>query len=316
MNNFKSFAIIGSGGWGTAIAAHIARIYDSVKLYSRSTNTVDEINNYHTNSQYLGATKLPVNIVATNDIQEVAGQEAIFIVVPSTGFDNILNQLKKYNISPNTVFVIATKGISSNPVQLFSEKFKAEFKNDFAFFSGPNFAKEVASQKFAAATISSTNIDLANRLANSLATPNFEMNITDDIITIQIAAIVKNIVAIKSGILEASEAGENARAWLVTKGLKEISQISQAMGGKVETLMQPAVIGDLILTCYSKTSRNTNFGYQLHQNNYSKEFISSYNELIEGVEATKLIKSLISGYDISLEELPIITSVIKAINGL
>lgn len=314
MNNFRKFAIIGGGSWGTAIACHIARIYDSVTIYSRSKKTIDEINAQRTNFQYLGSISLPNNIIATDDIWQVINQDVIFIVVPSIAFTSILEQLKTYNISDDTVFVIATKGISSNPVELFSERFKAQFKNPFAFFSGPNLAKEIACKKFATATISSNDINLANKLANNLSTPSFEITTTDDIITIQIAAIVKNIVAIKSGILEASAAGENAKAWLITKGLKEIAQISKAIGGKQETLLEPAVVGDLILTSYSMGSRNTKFGFELHQNNYSQEFINNYPTLVEGIEATKLIKALILKYNINLSDLPIISSVIDAIH--
>lgn len=315
MNDLKNFAIIGSGSWGTAIAGHIAKVTNSVMLYSRSKEIMAEINNHQTNTRFFGNIILPKNIVATDDMGQIAYQDVIFIVVPSTGFSEILDELAAHNLSPDKVIVIATKGIASDPVQLFSEEFQTKFKNPFAFFSGPNLAKEIAEGKFASATISSNDINLANSLAKKLSTANFEITTTDDIITIQIAAIVKNIIAIKSGILQASDAGENARAWLITKGLQEILQISKAMGGKLETLLEPAVVGDLILTCYSMESRNTKFGFQFHQNNYSKGFVENYPILVEGVEATKLIKALISKYKVNLKDLPIINSVVELLHG-
>jgi len=312
-NPLKKFAIIGSGSWGTAIACHVARIHESVKIYSRSKQTIDEINNNKTNSEYLGAIPLPDNIIATCDMNQLTEAEVIFIVVPSTGFEEILSLLKTLDISKSTVFAIASKGIVSNPVRLFSEFFESTLPNPFAFFSGPTFAAEVAAGKFATATISSCDLNLANKLAKNLSTSNFEITTSEDIITIQIASLVKNIVAIKSGILEATNAGENARAWLITKGLQEIAIISKTLGGKSGTLIDAAVVGDLILTSYSKTSRNTKFGFELHQNNYSKDFILGYPKLVEGMEAAKLIKALVIKQHLNLADLPIINEIINII---
>ncbi len=316
MSKFSSFSVIGSGSWGTAIACHLARICKSVMIYSDSKEVAGEINSNNTNVKYLGSINLPDNLVATDQITDILRSEIIFIVVPSSGFANLLNQLKEYDIPSTTIFVIATKGISSNPVELLSERFKKEFSNPFAFFSGPNFAKEVALGKFTSATISSENLTLANNLAKDLSNSCFEISTTDDIITIQVASIIKNIVAIKSGILEASNAGENAKAWLITKALQEILQISKAIGGRQETILEPAVVGDLILTSYSQTSRNAKFGFELHRNNYSKDFISSYPILVEGVEAARLIGFLAASYNIKLSNLPIINSVAKILHKL
>lgn len=315
MSPFKKFAVIGAGSWGTAIASHVAKLHKSVTLYSRSNETIAEINNAQTNAKYFGDIKLPGNIIASNNMEEVSRAEVIFIVVPSNGFNEILEQLKTYNIDKNTIFIIATKGISTNPVELFSERFARSFDNAFAFFLGPNLAKEIAAGKFASATIASNDLVLANKLAQVLSNEDFEITTTTDLITIQIAAIIKNIVAIKSGILEATNAGQNAKAWLITKGLQEISQISIAMGGRLETILEPAVIGDLILTSYSMESRNTRFGYELHKNNYSNEFINAYPFLVEGLEAAKLIKPLLSKYNINFDYLPIISSVIELANN-
>lgn len=313
MNNFKKFAVVGSGSWGSTIAAHLARIHESVVIYSNSKEVADEINNKKTNSRYLESVILPANLVATDNIAEVANSEVIFIVVPSNVFGNVLEEMKKHYVPLTTVFVIGTKGLCSNPVELLSERFKRHFSNPFAFFSGPNFAKEVALGKFSSATVSSPDLALANNLAQKLSTPSFEISITQDIITVQISSLVKNMVAIKSGILEASGAGENARAWLITKALQEIFHISSIIGGKLETFLEPAVIGDLILTSYSKTSRNTKFGFDLHQNNYSKDFIFSYSTLVEGLEAAKLVKPFLLKYNIKLSDLPIINSVLEAV---
>jgi glycerol-3-phosphate dehydrogenase (NAD(P)+) len=193
---------------------------------------------------------------------------------------------------------------------LFSTKMEQEFDNPYAFISGPNFAKEVAVGNFASITITSKDKSLAQQVADELSSEQLDVSVSTDIITVQIAGIVKNIIAIKSGILMAQGYGENARAWLVSKGLEEIAIISKALGGNQESLTLPAVIGDLVLTSYSTTSRNTKFGYEFHQNNYSKEFLANYPVLVEGASAAKLLHSFVSNYNL---DLPMTSSVAKLV---
>lgn len=310
MSDLKNFGIIGSGGWGTALACHIANVQGSCLIYSRDSAIASEINSHHTNSKYLGDIKLPKFMRATANIADLIPVDYIVIATPSSAFVSIIGALAKFNLNPKTPLLIATKGLASDPVQLFSNRITATLKNPFAFISGPNFAKEVAKYQFSAATISSTNLHLANQLKLALESNYFEVSICQDIITIQVAGIVKNIIAVKNGMLQASGGGENASAWLITKGLQEIALIAKELGGQPETLLEPGVIGDLILTAHSKTSRNTRFGYEFYQNNFSKEFLSNYPILVEGVEAAKLIHKLV---DVSKLNLPIISSVVEKV---
>ena len=149
---------------------------------------------------------------------------------------------------------------------------------------------------------------MAEQIALILSTDNLDVTVSDDIITVQIAGIVKNIAAIRSGIIQSYGAGENAKASLVSCPLQEIAMITKLLGGKAETLNLPAVIGDLVLTCYSTTSRNTTFGYEFHKNNYSKEFSQNYPILVEGVSSARLLKNFLQAKKINLN-LPIISSV-------
>lgn len=304
----KSFTVIGGGSWGTALACLVARATGKSGLYVIENNTVDEINNTHQNKKYLGDIVLPTGIKATSDITNAISSDVIIIAVPSYAFESTLLQLKDSGLRKDTTLLIATKGLCENPSQLFSDKVEQKLDNVYAFISGPNFAKEVAEDKFTSITISSKNIEIAKEIADILKTPNLDVTTSDDIITVQIASIVKNIVAIKSGILQASGFGENAKAWLISKGLQEISLISKQLGGKAETLCLPAVIGDLLLTCYSVTSRNTKFGYEFHQNNYSKDFLNNYPILIEGVSSARLLSCFLKAKQIELN-LPIIKSI-------
>jgi glycerol-3-phosphate dehydrogenase (NAD(P)+) len=310
MGKDTTFSIYGGGSWGTALACHIASVTGKVNIYLRNEDTAKEINHSNHNSKYLGDTKLHKSVKATTNLEDLKGADVIVIAVPSYSFDGCVNDIKKLKCSPDTILLVATKGISSNPVELFSDKLKRELPNPFAFISGPNFAKELAIGMYTSATISSEDPRLASEVAGILKSDNFPTYVCHDIVTIQIAGIVKNIVAIKSGIMSAEGHKENARAWLVTMGLQEIAAISSSLGGKASTLLDPAVVGDLILTGYSTTSRNTKFGYEFCRNGYSKDFLVNYPTLVEGVEAAKLIKKLI---DPKLS-IPIISSVVELVS--
>lgn len=232
----KKFAVIGGGSWGTALACLVTRAVGSVSLYAIEDSVVEEINNKQQNSAYLGDVNLPTGIHATSNIQDIIAYDVIILAAPSHVFENILQQLKKGGLLKNTILLIATKGLCENPSQLFSDKIESELDNPYAFISGPNFAKEVAEDKFSSVTISSKNIGMANEIASILASKTLEVTVSDDVITVQIASIIKNIAAIKSGIIQSDGAGDNAKAWLISCALQEIAMIAKLLGGKPETL--------------------------------------------------------------------------------
>jgi glycerol-3-phosphate dehydrogenase (NAD(P)+) len=308
----NKFAVIGGGSWGTALACLVTRAVGSVSLYSIEDSVVDEINNKQQNSMYLGDVFLPAGIQATSNIQDIIAHDVIILAAPSHVFEKILQQLKEHGLAKNTILLIATKGLCENPSQLFSDKIESELDNPYAFISGPNFAKEVAEDKFSSVTISSKNMDIANKIASILASKKLEVTVSDDIITVQIASIIKNIAAIKSGIIQGDGAGDNAKAWLISCALQEIAMIANILGGKPETLSLPAVVGDLVLTCYSITSRNTKFGYEFHQNSYSRDFLDNYPILVEGVSSARLLKDFLKAKQINLD-LPIISSIMDIV---
>ncbi|MEM6338558.1 MAG: NAD(P)H-dependent glycerol-3-phosphate dehydrogenase [Pseudomonadota bacterium] len=306
MSANKKISVLGGGSWGSALACLATRAVGNCLVHTIEQEAADEINSQHKNSRFLGDTRLPDGLKATLDIQDTIDSDIIIIAVPSFAFVKTLEDLKAVGVSDKTVFLIATKGMCENPLQLFSERIKSMFENSFGFISGPNFAQEVAQDKFASVTISSKDMDLAREIASTLSTDKLEVSITDDIITVQIAALVKNIVAIRSGMMEAEGHGENARAWLISMGLSEIKAIAGTIGGKPDSLSLPAVVGDLVLTSYSKTSRNTRFGFDFHNNSYSREYLKNYPVLVEGIASARLLKKYLSTSNL---ELPIISSV-------
>ncbi len=305
--SFSSISVYGAGSWGTALACQIARNYHNVGLFGRNINITEEISSRNRNSKYLGEDIiLPSNISPCSNIEHIIKSDVIIIAVPSYAFIDTINILKQNGLQKDTVILIATKGVDSSPTALFSQKIQEIIPNQFAFISGPNFAKEVANDMLTPATIASTDLALAKELKKSIESENFIITTTDDIITIQIAGAVKNIIAIKSGIYQAIGHGENAKAGLVTDGIKEVMILSEYFGGKSDSIMLPAVMGDLMLTCYSRTSRNTRFGYEFALSKNKQEFLQNYPYLVEGAESVKLVMEWVKKYSL---DLPIISSV-------
>ncbi len=310
MHDKKNFAVIGAGSFGTALSCMIARSTGGCLIYSNEAKVLTEINNKHTNIKYLGNCALPTGVKATEDFAYIMQSDIIVIAVPSFAFEEILNKIKQHNVANDKIILVATKGMCTNPIQLFSDKIESELNNEFGFISGPNMAKEIAEDKFTAFTITSKNIKLAASIAGILQRQNVHISTSTDLATVQIASMVKNVAAIKSGILMASGQGENAKSWLISEALQEIGIISALYGGKEESLKLPAVIGDLVLTCYSNNSRNTSFGIDFHNSGYNKELLNNYPKLVEGINAAKSVNYLIQKHKLKT---PMISSVIELI---
>jgi glycerol-3-phosphate dehydrogenase (NAD(P)+) len=265
-------------------------VLEEVPILVRENNVIDEILNNRTNSKYLGSDiTLPNNIIPCSNLPHILNQEVIIIAVPSFAFQETLKILKDAGISESVALLVATKGFGRDPTELLSDKVKAILPaNPLAFIAGPNLAKEVAQDLLTSVTIASLDVNLARRLAISLASPQFKVTITDYVVVMQVASAVKNIIAIKSGWYDAKGYGQNAKAGLITQGLQEIKILSEAIDGELgdaSILCAPGILGDLVLTCYSKESRNTRFGYELGKNLDVENFLNQNLYLVEGRES-------------------------------
>lgn len=312
MKQINKILVYGGGSWGSALANYATTISHKTEILTIEDDVANDINENHLNSKYLKDIKLSKQLRATTDISTIDDADIIIIAAPSFAFVDVITKIASRNISQDTTILIATKGLAEDPVELFSERIgKVLPNNNFGFISGPNFAAEVAKGMPASMTISSKNHVLLSDLKASFITEKMEITVTNDIITQQIGGIVKNIVAISSGILTAKGGGENARAALLSKGLREIAIISTHLGGRIDTIVEPAIVGDLVLTSLSDTSRNTTFGRELHNNGYSKEFIKNYPTLVEGVQSARLIKQLIN---LDQLDIPVIKQVVSLVS--
>lgn len=301
----KNIAVYGAGSWGTALACQVARKNGKSILLARDINVINDINHNKLNSKHLGNNVIDKHVISTNDVSILKDQEAIIIAVPSSSIKETINLFKDGELlKKKTILLIATKGLISNPAMMISEYLKELMPNPVAFISGPNFAVEVVNNLATYTTIAADNIDLAQELAENLSSENFKISTCADIITIQIAGAMKNIIAIQSGIyqakIEANIIGENAKAALIAEGLQEIGKIAQFFGGKIESLQQVGVIGDLVLSCSSLKSRNAKFGYQFFKAKNKAEFMQKYKILVEGINQTKLMKEYMTKFNFHL----------------
>lgn len=313
MIRFKNISVYGAGGWGTALACQLARKNSVVNLFARNRDVVDEILSYSTNSRYLGRDViLPKNIVPTANLSDVLQSDLLVISVPSHSFSETIRKLSDQGLSKETVLLIATKGFASEPTRLLSEDIESVLQNPFAFISGPNFAREVALDMLTPATIACVDEDVAYKIKTTIESENFIVDLTKDIVTVQVAGALKNVIAIKSGIYDAIGHMENAKAGLITDGLAEIMELSKALGGDFSSILLPAVTGDLLLTCYSRTSRNTRFGYEMELSKNKSEFLKNYNFLVEGKDSAILAADLAKKHKL---DLPIIFSVAESLSS-
>lgn len=291
-------SIIGAGAWGSALAIHLARKHQEVRIWAYEKQQVSEINTNRTNKRYLPGIIFPSNITCIDDYQEVlSGTEDILIVVPSVAFHTTLKKMQPY-LQDNQRLIWASKGLDSEKHQLLNEVVKNVVGNrEMAVLSGPSFAKEVALGLPTAVCIASENYNFAQDLMLRFQTKTFRVEITQDIIGVELGGAIKNVLAIAVGITEGLGYGANAKAAVISSGLSEMIELGITLGAKQETFLGLSGLGDLVLTCTDNQSRNRRLGLALGQGlslEESKKLIGT----TEGYETAKNIFFLIKKYEV------------------
>jgi glycerol-3-phosphate dehydrogenase (NAD(P)+) len=281
---FKKISIIGGGSWGTALALLVFEHGLPVTIWAHNPAVAEEINSHHTNSHYLPEINLPHHVNAAADLAEAATGDLIVVVVPSKVMRETAQSLAALNLPDGTVVVSCTKGIESGTGLLMSQVL-GEFLPHcrLAVLSGPNLAQEIARQIPAASVIGSGHADLLEPLQRIFSSKGFRAYTTDDITGVQLGGALKNIYAIAAGVCDGFGMGDNAKAALVTRSLAEMTRLGMAMGGRRETFFGLSGAGDLMVTCFSKQSRNRQFGERLGRGEKPADIIASLKTVAEGV---------------------------------
>lgn len=257
-------AVIGAGSWGTALAIQLARNGSNVTLWGHQDDEVAALLRDRENRRYLPGVRLPEGLKPTVDLAAcVINADEVLIVVPSHAFAETCAAIARVRPGLKTLSW-ATKGFDRESGGLLSEVAASHLPAcDLAVVSGPTFAGEVARGLPTAITVASNNPMHGERVATYLHGENFRAYTSDDLIGVQVGGASKNVMAIAAGISDGLGFGANARAALITRGLHEITRLGLALGGKPETFMGLAGLGDLALTCTDDQSRNRRMGLAL-----------------------------------------------------
>ena len=284
-------AIIGAGGWGTALAITMARAGRDVRLWAFEPYLVQTMIATRENPIYLPSVRVPDSVRVTNSLEEVVrGARIVMMAVPSHVYRQVFSRMLPL-LNGDILFVSATKGIENDSLMRMSEVVadvaKPRFAPRVAAISGPTFAPEVARGEPTALVVASPDEELRLFLQRELSAPRFRLYTNVDLIGVEIAAAVKNIIAIAAGVVDGLGLGSNPVAALITRGLAEMTRLVVACGGRRETLSGLAGLGDLVLTSYGSLSRNRRVGIALGQGKDLNEVLSNMHMVAEGVKTAK-----------------------------
>jgi glycerol-3-phosphate dehydrogenase (NAD(P)+) len=295
-------SVIGAGSFGTAMAIVAARCGNEVKLWAHDPR-VAEAMKAGNNAFYIPSVGLPPGVMPTNDLAEAAAfSDVWFMVVPSHHYRRVLTEAAPY-AGAGVRVISGTKGIENETLARMSE-ISAEVLGSslsaFATLSGPTFALETARGDPTAAVIASDDDAFAQELQKAMSCATFRLYNTRDVIGVELAGSLKNVIAIAAGVLEGLGLGSNTNAALVTRGLHEMTKLGIALGGKLETFAGLAGMGDLVLTCTGSLSRNRSVGVALGRGKQLQEILSETRLIAEGVKTARSAKELSAQHEIDM----------------
>jgi glycerol-3-phosphate dehydrogenase (NAD(P)+) len=281
---FEKISVIGAGGWGTALAVLLAERHGTVRLWAHGAQGAEEIRSLRTNTHFLPGVTIPAGVHPTTDLAEAADADLVVMVVPSRYFRQVATALGEAGGRAHAVIVSCTKGIEHSTGHVMTQVLEECLpERRMAVLSGPNLAAEIARGIPAAGVIGSRHADILPALQETFSLSAFRAYTSDDVAGIQLGGALKNVFAIGAGVCDGLRMGDNAKAALVTRALAEMMRLGVALGGRRETFAGLSGIGDLMVTCFSKHSRNRGFGERLGRGESSEAIQASMKMVAEGV---------------------------------
>jgi len=302
----STISVIGAGSFGTAISLVLSIKGYKVLLYDRNKEIVDNINDNRKNPKYLSNLDITDGIFATYDIEEaISNTKYIVLAVPSYAVRAVSKELKKYILKDQLIINVG-KGIEENSLKRLSVVINEELPdNEVVILSGPSHAEEIAIQSPTALVAVSKELHLSKIVQDLFMTSFLRVYTGDDMIGVEIAGAVKNVIALCAGISDGIGYGDNAKAAIMTRGMNEIIKIGLKMGGKYETFMGLTGFGDLIVTCTSMHSRNRRCGILIGEGFTLQESMEKIGMVVEGVKACSAFYKLKEMHNV---EMPIVDS--------
>lgn len=289
-------AVVGAGSWGTAFALHLSRVGLEPSLWVREPEILDTLRHQRENPVFLPGFKLPGSVSFDNSLEATLAQaEIVFVAVPSRYCRPIYRAMAPC-VRPGQIIVSLTKGIEGNSLkrmtEVMVEVFSPSVLPTVAVLSGPSFAREVAERHPTAVVVASTDLGAAQSVQRLVSDEAFRVYTSQDVIGVELAGALKNVVAIACGISDALRFGHNSRAALITRGLAEITRLGVKLGAARETFQGLAGMGDLVLTCTARLSRNYHVGYELGKGKKLSEILASTPMVAEGVHTARSVREL------------------------
>jgi glycerol-3-phosphate dehydrogenase (NAD(P)+) len=287
-NETVKTAIIGAGSWGTALAALWGRNGRDVVLWGHNPARIERIRDTRENRDYLPGLILPSSVRITSAIADCAEAELVVLATPSTALRDTARQLAEVIAPCDSIFLSCTKGIEHGSGMRMTEILRETFPtNKIAVLSGPNLATEVARGLPTATVIACEHEECAARLQAALGSSRFRIYTSRDVVSIELGGALKNVFAIAAGISDGLGLGDNAKAALVIRSLAELVRFGANMGGAAHAFYGLSGAGDLMLTCYSESSRNHTVGKRLGQGETLAEIRSSMKMVAEGIPTAR-----------------------------
>jgi glycerol-3-phosphate dehydrogenase (NAD(P)+) len=304
--------LLGGGSWGTTVASIVAHNTD-ISLWARSTDTVKEINSKHTNEKYLPGAKLPKNLIAYENIEDVVANADVLIMgVPSNSFRDVLRDVRPH-LRPWVPIVSLTKGLEHGSDLRMTQIIEAELPgHPVGVLMGPNLAREIMAGQAAASVIAMEDEIIVKELQKVFNSGVFRVYTNSDVVGCELGGVLKNIIAIAVGMGIGLGAGDNTRSALITRGLAEITRLGVALGGRAETFSGLTGMGDMLATCISPQSRNHHVGVELGKGLHIDEIIEQMVMVAEGVKSAPTVIKLAERFGI---EMPIAQDVHEVIAG-
>jgi len=307
--------VLGAGSFGTCLAILCAHDHD-VRIWARDSALAEALNRERRNPNYLSEVRIPENVRATADLEEaLTGSELVICAVPSHGVRDVMSRAAP--VLPDGALVVSTvKGLELGSwmrmEQVLQDVLAPAHHARFVFLSGPSFAKEVAAGQPTAVTLACRQESFAISVQASISRPWFRCYSATDVVGVEIGGALKNVVAIAVGICDGLGLGHNARAGVMTRGLREITRLGAALGADPMTFLGLAGMGDLVLTCTSDLSRNRRVGLALGGGQKLDEIVGAMSEVAEGVRTTTAACVLARRHKI---EMPIAEAVQRVLEG-
>lgn len=306
----SSINIIGSGGWGTAVAIMLAKHDHNVKLWSYLESESEDLKKYKENKPYLPGVKIPDNVEFTSDISICGSADIIITAVPSHAVRSTAKNLAPY-VSKGQLVLNISKGLEEGTYFTLSRVLGEELPQcEIAVMSGPSHAEEVSRGIPTTNVVAAPTAQSAEKIQDIMMNPDFRVYTNTDMLGVELGGSLKNVIALCAGILDGLGLGDNSKAALMTRGIVEIARLGTAMGAKPETFYGLSGIGDLIVTCTSMHSRNRRAGILIGQGKTCEEATNEVKMVVEGVKTCRAAKELADKLGV---EMPIVNEAYKVL---